>query len=100
MGGFRRSLAPIVFCRGLARDIAGDRANFSNGGEVTRLFADFAAPSPDPAFVRDARSYAPLVVHGPELEAARRIVSARLPPSVSPPPPHRHHLKLWRGAAS
>jgi hypothetical protein len=61
----------------------GDRANFSNGGEVTRLFADFAAPGLDPAFVRDARSYAPLVVHGPELEAARRIVGARISPSVS-----------------
>jgi autotransporter passenger strand-loop-strand repeat protein len=60
----------------------GDSTNFSNGGEVTRLFPDFSARALDPALIREAKSYAPLVVCGPELEAARRIAGARMPSPV------------------
>jgi collagen type I/II/III/V/XI/XXIV/XXVII alpha len=51
---------------------SGDRSNFGNGGEVMRLFPDFAGS----ALVWEARGYAPLVVCGPEFEAARGIVDA------------------------
>jgi len=55
----------------------GDRANFRNGGLVTRLFADFSAPARDTAMLWETEACAALVMHGPELEAARAIVLAR-----------------------
>jgi hypothetical protein len=41
-----------------------------------RLFPDFAGSALDPSLVWEARGYAPLVVCGPEFEAARGIVDA------------------------
>jgi hypothetical protein len=57
---------------------SGDRGHFSNGGAVTRLFPDFAGPGLDPALVWEAKGYAPLIVCGPALEAARGHVEASL----------------------
>ena len=56
---------------------AGDRSNFENGGKAMRLFADFSRPSRDTATLWEAKSCAPLVVHGPRLEAARAVVNAQ-----------------------
>ena len=55
----------------------GDRANFANSGETIRLFADFAARTLDPSTTWDAKACAPLVIHGPAVEAARRAVNGR-----------------------
>jgi T5SS/PEP-CTERM-associated repeat protein len=55
----------------------GDRSNFINGGGAVALYADFASR------VWDARACAPLVVTGPELEAARRWVNAVAPDHLS-----------------
>jgi hypothetical protein len=49
----------------------GDRANFINGGDQLRLFPDFATTSPDVAAVWETRGCAPLIIHGPRLEAVR-----------------------------
>lgn len=54
----------------------GDRSNFADGGGAMRLFPDFGTRSLDPATVWEAKGRAPLVVRGPELEAARHLVSA------------------------
>jgi hypothetical protein len=61
----------------------GDRTNFSNGGEVARLFPDFSTRTLDAELVRDARSYARLVVCGPEVEAARAVVTSKLSTAVA-----------------
>ena len=53
----------------------GDRANFANGCEALRLFADFSTPALDPGTLWEAKACAPLVIHGPALEAARRQVN-------------------------
>ena len=55
----------------------GDHTNFENGGQVMRLFPDFATPALDIATVWEAKGCAPLIVHGPELEAVRAFVNAR-----------------------
>jgi len=49
----------------------GDRANFANGGEQLRLYPDFATTSPDVAAAWETRGCAPLILHGPRLEAVR-----------------------------
>jgi hypothetical protein len=49
----------------------GDRFNYANGGGAVRLFPDFTAR------VWEAMGCAPLIVTGPELEAARRLVNSR-----------------------
>jgi hypothetical protein len=56
---------------------AGDRSDFSNAASTLRLFPDFAAPAADIARVWDALGRAPLIVSGPELDAARDQVNAR-----------------------
>ena len=53
---------------------AGDRENFENGGGVTRLFPDFAGPSVDVAGLWEMKACAPLVLTGPRLERARRLL--------------------------
>ena len=63
----------VLLAEGLAVESyldVGDRANFSNGGGAVRLFADFSSR------VWEAFGCAPLVVGGPELAAARRLVNA------------------------
>jgi hypothetical protein len=50
----------------------GDRADFSGEADVMRLFPDFAARlMPDAAWAWETRGAAPLVAHGPQLDAAR-----------------------------
>lgn len=55
----------------------GDRSNFENGGPVMRLFPDFSTPAVNLATLWEAKGCAPLVVHGPELEAARAFVNTQ-----------------------
>lgn len=52
----------------------GDRSNFENGGGAMRLFADFATLPRDVRPMWEANGYAPLVIAGPELAAARALV--------------------------
>jgi T5SS/PEP-CTERM-associated repeat protein len=53
----------------------GDRTNFRQDGEAMRLFPDFAERlSGDLALLWETRGAAPLVMTGPELEAARKVV--------------------------
>jgi hypothetical protein len=54
----------------------GDRSNFS-GGATMRLFPDFATPVDGVAAVWEAKGCAPLVIHGPVLEAVRARLAAR-----------------------
>jgi hypothetical protein len=55
----------------------GDRSNFSDGVPVG-LFPDFSTPVPNLAAIWEAEGCAPLVVHGPVLDAARAAVNARI----------------------
>jgi parallel beta-helix repeat protein len=55
----------------------GGRANFANGGGVTRLVADFSTHAPDLATIWEASGCAPLVIDGAELAAVRRAVNSR-----------------------
>jgi len=67
----------VLLAEGLAAESyleTGDRANFSNGGGVIRLFPDLATVGA--GHLREANSYAKLAVTGPDLEAARRYISA------------------------
>jgi hypothetical protein len=54
----------------------GDRSNFS-GSMPVGLFPDFSTPAANLAAVWETEGCAPLVIHGAELEAARRMVNAR-----------------------
>jgi len=60
----------------------GDRANFSNGSEPMRLFADFAPHAGATASRWEMLGCAPLIVCGPELETVRARVNGLLPESV------------------
>jgi collagen type I/II/III/V/XI/XXIV/XXVII alpha len=60
----------------------GDRANFQNGGEVMRLFPNFSAQV-NVAAAWEIRGRAPLVVRGPELDAARQWASAQIRPGLN-----------------
>jgi T5SS/PEP-CTERM-associated repeat protein len=58
----------------------GDRATFNHDGATVRLFPDFASRlAPDTALLWETRGVAPLVMTGPELEAARRTVRGDAP---------------------
>lgn len=64
----------VVLAEGLATESyldTGNRADFANSGPVTVLHADFVARR------WEAAGRAPLVVTGPELEAARRHLAGR-----------------------
>ena len=55
----------------------GDRAAFTNGGGPSQLFPGFfCTPLGDAPFIREAQACAPLIVTGPELEAARMLVNS------------------------
>ena len=54
----------------------GDRHKFWNGGDVIALHPDFSSVTRDVAMLWEARGYAPLVVTGPRLDAARRRLDA------------------------
>lgn len=56
----------------------GDRSNFENGSKMMRPFPDFLTPVVNLAAIWEVKGCAPLVVHGPELEAARALVSAQI----------------------
>jgi autotransporter passenger strand-loop-strand repeat protein len=56
----------------------GDRAAFANGDDTIRLFPDFSTITRDAMAVWEARGYAPLVVHGPQIEAARARIRSLL----------------------
>jgi len=63
----------VVLAEGLPTESyleTGDRANFATGGVVVRQFPDFTA------LLWEARGCAPLIVTGPQLAAARRLVAA------------------------
>ena len=51
----------------------GDRDSFSNGGPFVRLFPAFGSER-DPNLNWEARGFAPLVVTGPAIEAARAVL--------------------------
>ena len=71
----------VLIAEGLAVESyldIGDRANFANAGNTVRLHADFAGLR-DPRALWDANACAPLVVHGPQLDAARRRLNRRAP---------------------
>jgi len=55
----------------------GDRANFANGEGPMRLFPDFATPSLDTASVWEAKGCAPLIIVGPQVDAARLLLAGR-----------------------
>jgi Hint domain len=52
----------------------GNRSNFS-GSLPVQLFPDFSTPPPNLADVWEAEGCAPLVIYGPELEAAQALVN-------------------------
>jgi hypothetical protein len=59
---------------------AGDRADFNRQAGVMRLCPDFDARlRPDAAMVWEMKGAAPLVMTGPELEAARQVVKEYAP---------------------
>jgi collagen type I alpha len=67
----------VLLAEGLAAESyldTGDRADFSNGGGIMRLFPNFATA--DAGHLREANGYAKLAVTGADLAAARRYVSA------------------------
>ena len=62
----------VLLAEGLAAESyldVGDRGNFTNGGEPVALYPDFASRN------WEANACAPMVVTGPELQAARRWMS-------------------------
>jgi len=64
----------------------GDRANFANGDGVIRLFPDLANRRPDVAWLWELNGYAPLILFGPELDAARArltMIAANLSPQTA-----------------
>ncbi len=70
----------IILAEGLETESyldIGDRSNFSNASPVG-LFPDFSTPAPNLAAVWEAEGCAPLVVHGPELEAVRARLATRV----------------------
>jgi hypothetical protein len=70
----------IILAEGLETESfldIGDRSNFANASPVG-LFPDFSTPSPNLAAVWEAEGCAPLVVHGPVLEAVRARLATRL----------------------
>ena len=66
----------------------GDRAAFENGGVMARLHPDFRGAR------REALGCAPLIVHGPRVDAARealaRLASTRAPATR---PPNRYSIR-------
>ena len=54
----------------------GDRSNFSDSA-VMRLFPDFAPPADGIAALWEAKGCAPLVIHGPTLDAIKAMLAAR-----------------------
>ena len=70
----------VVLAEGLATESyleTGERANFAHGGAVVRQFPDFAARA------WDALGCAPLVVSGPQLDAAQALVRAAVAPAAA-----------------
>lgn len=68
----------VLFAEGLPAESyldIGDRSNFA-GSPTVRLFPDFSTPAPDLATLWEALGCAPLIIHGPELEAARALANA------------------------
>jgi hypothetical protein len=61
----------------------GGKSNFSQAADVMRLFPDFGKLHQEPEVRRESHGCAPLVVHGPELNAVRLRLSrlARHTPS-------------------
>jgi len=57
----------------------GDRSNLENGDGMMRLFPDFSTRATTVCALWEAMGCAPLVVHGPELDAVRKRVSVRAP---------------------
>ncbi len=55
----------------------GDRLDFDDAGMPIRLFPRFAPGGPGPRGLWECRGCASLVIHGPRLEAARRLVASR-----------------------
>jgi hypothetical protein len=54
----------------------GYRDNFQNNDGGIRLFADFSGDRPDIAVLREAKACAPFVVHGPEFDRVREVITA------------------------
>jgi hypothetical protein len=67
----------------------GNRADLANGGDVVRLHPDFSTISSEAIAIWEARGYAPLVVTGPELAAARQTLEERARRMAQPQPPMR-----------
>ena len=63
----------VVLAEGLPAETyldTGDRAHFADGGVSATPYADFHA------LLWEAKGFAPLIIAGPELAAARRFVAA------------------------
>ena len=58
----------------------GDRANFADSGDVIRLYPDFSTQPRDASGVREAYGYAPLIIHGLELEVVQSLVNTQAAP--------------------
>jgi hypothetical protein len=70
----------IILAEGLETESyldTGDRSNFSNASPVG-LFPDFSTPAENLAAIWEAEGCAPLVVHGPVLEAVRARLATRM----------------------
>ena len=70
----------LLLAEGLAVESyldVGDRSNFSNGGVMTRQFADFDGDRADPGAVWEAFGRAPMVVTGPILHGVRHHLADR-----------------------
>jgi collagen type I/II/III/V/XI/XXIV/XXVII alpha len=70
----------IILAEGLETESyldTGGRSNFSNTSPV-RLYPDFSTPAENLAAIWEAEGCAPLVVHGPVLEAVRTRLATRV----------------------
>ena len=62
----------------------GDRANFGNGGETIRLFADFTGRlDPQTTMAWETRGATPLVMTGEDLAKAKAVVATETPCKVA-----------------
>jgi hypothetical protein len=62
----------------------GSRSAFANGGGAIQLHPGFASSDSQTSLLWEADGHAPLVVSGPHVERARRVLRRRQSPSSSP----------------
>ena len=70
----------VILAEGLPAESyldTGDRSNFTNGGDLIRLFPDFSSDSPVATAMWEAKGCAPLIVTGPKLATMRHMLDKR-----------------------